>query len=177
MYIREALESDLDDVLAIERSAFGQDEEAELVRDLLEDPSAQPVLSLLAFQEEEPAGHVLFTKARLTTDPDLSIVLLAPLAVVPKFQKQGIGGKLIETGAELLASAGVTLIFLAGYPAYYTRNGFQPASPLGFEPTYPMPESYPDAWMVRELRPGTIASVSGKVLCAKAIDDPKYWRE
>ena len=177
MYIREALESDLEAVLAIERAAFGQEEEAELVQSLLDDPSAQPCLSLLAFQDEQPAGHVLFTKARLTTDPNLSIALLAPLAVVPEFQKQGIGGQRIETGAELLASAGVTLIFLAGYPSYYTRRGFQPASPLGLEPTYPMPESYPDAWMVRELRPGTIASVSGKVLCANAIDKPEYWRE
>ncbi|MBP0017234.1 MAG: N-acetyltransferase [Cyanobacteria bacterium SBLK] len=177
MEIREALDSELEDALFVERAAFGEEEEAELVRNLLNDPSANPLLSLLAFQNDRPVGHVLFTAAHLTTAPHLEIAILAPLAVIPEAQNQGIGGKLIETGAELLSRSGVELVFLAGYPAYYTRHGFQPASPLGFEPPYPTPEEYPDGWMVRELSGGAIASFSGKVICADALNDPKYWRE
>ncbi|MEM9540739.1 MAG: N-acetyltransferase [Cyanobacteria bacterium P01_E01_bin.42] len=177
MEIREALDSELEYALFVERSAFGQEEEAELVKNLLNDPSAKPLLSLLAFQDDRPVGHILFSKASLTTDPDRAIAILAPLAVIPDAQNQGIGGQLIEKGVELLTRSGVELIFLAGYPAYYTRHGFQPATPLGFEPTYPTPEEYPDGWMVRELRPGAIASVSGKVICADALNEPKYWQE
>ncbi|MDY6939307.1 MAG: N-acetyltransferase [Cyanobacteriota bacterium] len=177
MHIREALDSDLNDVLFIERAAFGEEDEAELVQNLLNDRSAQPLLSLLAFQDDRPVGHILFSKARLTHNPNISIALLAPLAVIPEAQKQGIGGKLIERGLELLSQSGVDLVFLAGYPSYYTRHGFQPATPLGFEPTYPMPEEYPDAWMVRALRPDVIGSVTGKVICADALDKPEYWRE
>ncbi len=177
MDIREALDSELEDVLFVERAAFGQDDEAELVRNLLHDRSAKPLLSLLAFQDEQPVGHILFTKASLTTAPNLAIAILAPLAVVPEAQRQGIGAQLIETGLERLARSGVELVFLAGYPEYYSRRGFQPASNLGFEPPYPMPEQYPDAWMVRELRTGAIASVSGQVICADALNQPEYWRE
>ena len=57
MIIRKALYSDLDNVLFVERAAFGSDEEANLVRDLLGDDSAKPVVSLLAFQENRAVGH------------------------------------------------------------------------------------------------------------------------
>ena len=177
MQIREALDSDLTDVLSIERAAFGEEDEAELVQNLLNDSSAQPLLSLVAFQDDRPVGHILFSKAHLSNNPTISIAILAPLAVIPEAQKQGIGGKLIERGMQLLSQSGVDLVFLAGYPSYYTRHGFQPASPLGLEPTYPMPEEYPDAWMVRALRPDILGSVSGKVICADALNKPEYWRE
>ncbi len=91
--------SHLDDILFVERSAFGQDTEAELTRKLLNDPSAKPLLSLLAFKDDKAVGHILFTKARLTETPKTaSIAFLAPLAIVPDYQRQGIGGKLIEKG-------------------------------------------------------------------------------
>ena len=176
--IREAVESDLSDVLSIERAAFGEDEEAELVRQLLEDPSAEPILSLLAFQNDRPVGHILFTAARLSDSPHpASIALLAPLAVVPDAQKQGIGGKLIDRGLELLANSGVDLVFVLGHPEYYPRHGFKPAGCLGFEASYPIPDRHANAWMVRSLRSGVIGSARGKVMCADALDRPEYWIE
>ena len=63
MRIAEASDADLSDVLLVEREAFGQDEEAELVRDLLSDPSAQPALSLLA-REDTPEQHAWHPRAR-----------------------------------------------------------------------------------------------------------------
>lgn len=178
MTIREALDTDLDKVLLVERLAFGQDEEAELVRELVHDPSAKPLLSLLAFENDQPVGHILFTKARLTPAKRLvSTVILAPLAVVPQAQKQGIGGKLIERGLRLLSKAGVELVFVLGHPEYYPRHGFRPAGKLGLDTPYPIPEEHADAWMVQELKPGVIGTVSGKVICADALNKPEYWRE
>jgi len=177
MHIREALDSDLNDVLFVEREAFGENDEAELVRNLLEDPTAQPLLSLLAFKSDRPVGHILFTRVGLTNSENTTSAILAPLAVVPDAQKQGIGGKLIEEGLKLLSRSGVQLVFVLGYPEYYTRHGFQPAGRLGFEATYPIPEEDTDAWMVRELSPGAIGSASGKVICADALNKPEYWRE
>lgn len=176
--IRKAVQSDLNDVLSIERLAFGEDEEAELVRNLLDDPSAHPALSLLALENDRAVGHVLFTKARLSnTKNPPSIVLLAPLAVMPDAQKQGIGGELIERGLALLTEAGVDLVFVLGHPEYYPRHGFKPAGHLGFEAPYPIPDENKEAWMVRALRPGVIGTLSGKVVCADALDRPEYWRE
>ena len=110
--IREAMDSDLGDVLMVERLAFGEDDEAELVRNLLDDFSAKSVLSLLVFKGDQAVGHILFTRARLSGENDtVSLALLAPLAVVPEFQKMGIGGALIGRGLELLGKSGVDLVF------------------------------------------------------------------
>ena len=178
MLIREATESDLDDVLFVERSAFAGDEVAELTRDLLEDPSAKPALSLLALRDGRAVGHILFTAARLDqTQNTVSASILAPLAVIPEVQKQGIGGRLIERGLRRLSESGVDLVFVLGHPEYYPRHGFEPAGPIGFEAPYPVPEKDADAWMVQALRPGVIGSVRGKVICADALDRPEHWRE
>jgi putative acetyltransferase len=176
--IEEALESDTQDVLSVERMAFGQDDEAELVRALLSDPSAQPLLSLLAWEGGRPLGHVLFTAARLREAPHAgTIAILAPLAVVPGAQRRGIGGALVARGLELLSAAGVSLVFVLGHPDYYPRHGFEPAGRLGFEAPFPIPDEDADAWMVQALAPRVIGPVRGKVICADALNEPEYWRE
>jgi len=176
--ILEATASDLPDVLAVERAAFNEDSEAELVEALLNDPTAQPLLSLVARQGDIAVGHILFTAAQLKESPrDLSIALLAPLAIVPDAQRQGLGGQLIARGLELLAESGVDLVFVLGHPEYYPRHGFEPAGRLGLTAPYPIPEKDAGAWMVQELRPGILGTVSGTVAIADALDRPEYWRE
>ena len=178
MYIREATEKDLNDVLLIERLAFGYDKEANLVRALLYDPSAKPLLSLLAFKKDRAVGHILFTTAQLSDTRDkASIVILAPLAIVPDAQKQGIGGELIKQGLKRLSRSSVDLVCVLGHPEYYPRFGFTPAGRLGLEAPYPIPDEYADAWMVQALRPGVIGNISGKVICADALNKPEHWRE
>ena len=178
MVIREALDSDLPAVLTINRMAFGQDDEAALVQDILSDASAQPALSLIALEENRPLGHVLFSQAHLSgPDGGHAVVILAPLAVVPDAQRQGIGGRLIERGLALLADAEVELVFVLGYPAYYRQHGFQPAAPCGFVAPYPIPDKDADAWMVQALRKGETAPAGGKVACCDALDKPELWRE
>ena len=178
MIIRQASNSDLNDVLNVERQAFGQDDEAQLVQDLLNDPTAKPTLSLLAFKEDQPVGHILFTAARLSESSHYpSISILAPLAIVPHAQKQGIGGRLIEKGLHLLSELAVDLVFVLGHPSYYPRYGFKPALPLGLEAPYPIPNEHADAWMVHPLRPNIIGAVQGKVICSDTLSKPELWRE
>ncbi len=176
--IRESTDSDLDDVLSVEKTAFGRDSEAELVKALLNDESAKPILSLLAFEKDRAVGHILFTAARLIgARNDATIAILAPLAVVPNAQKQGIGGQLIKTGLRKLSESGVDLVFVLGYPEYYPRHGFSPAGDLGFEAPRPIPDEHADAWMVLALRPNVIGCVSGKVICSNELSRPEHWRE
>ena len=178
MHIREASEADLEAVLSVERAAFGGDDEAELARNLLADPSAKPTVSLLAFEDDRAVGHILFTRATLDPAGNApSIVLLAPLAIIPEAQNQGIGGKLIKRGLELLSNRGVDLAFVLGHPEYYPRHGFEPAGRLGFEAPYPIADKNAGAWMVQALRPGVIGSVRGRIACADALDRPEYWQE
>jgi len=179
--IRKSTETDLIDVLHVEKEAFGNEkgsEIADLVYGLLSDPSAMPRLSLLAVNDDKAIGHILFTKARISESKDkTSAVILAPLAVVPEAQSQGVGGQLIKEGLRLLSESGVKLVFVLGHPEYYTRHGFRPAGALGLEAPYPIPEKHANAWMVQELRPGVIGSVRGKVMCADVLNQPDHWRE
>ena len=138
MEIRQSTEADLPDLLHIQNQAFGPEEGpvvADLVNKLLCDPSAIPYLSLLATDGHKAIGHILFTKAAITGYEDsISAAILAPLAVIPESQCQGVGGKLMRAALQQLSASGVDLVFLAGYPDYYSRHGFQPARTLGFVP-------------------------------------------
>ena len=179
--IRKTTESDLPVVLYVEKEAFGNNkgsEIADLVNGLLSDPSAMPLLSLLAINEGQAVGHILFTKARLTNSNDsVSAVILAPLAVIPDAQSQGIGGRLINEGLKLLSESGIELVFVLGHPEYYPRHGFKPAGALGFKAPYPIPDEHANAWMVQELHPSVIGRASCKVECADVLNQPEHWRE
>jgi putative acetyltransferase len=176
MILREATPKDRAAVLEVHALAFGQDEESHLVDALLADPSAQPVLSLLAEMHEKIVGHVLFTNIKLVgpeTPPTASI--LAPLAVVPSAQGAGIGGQLIEQGCKLLAQRRVDLVFVLGDPNFYTKHGFAAALPHGLNAPY---EIHPEnAWMVRFLSSVALKGTQGTVRCADALAPKKYWRE
>jgi putative acetyltransferase len=179
--IRKTTESDLNDVLNIQAQAFGNEkgpEIADLVNGLLFDPTAMPLLSLMAVNNDQAIGHILFTRARIAFSKEpISAVILAPLAIIPDTQNQGVGGQLIEEGLRLLSESDVDIAFVLGHPDYYPRYGFKPAGALGFEAPYPIPDEHANAWMVQELRPGVIGSVNGKVICADVLDQPEHWRE
>ncbi len=177
MNIRQTTEADLNDILSVERAAFKRDIEANLTAALLADPSAEPRLSLVASVDNQPVGHIVFTKGTLTNHPDIALSFLAPLAVIPQFQRQGIGGALINKSLELLAEANVDLIVVLGHPTYYPKFGFKPAFKLGLKPTYPIPPEAVGAWMVQALKPDIIGHVSGRVVCCDAMNKPELWRQ
>ena len=174
--IRNTTDTDLEDILRINRAAFNQDEEADLVADLLADASAGPLVSLLALEGEKAIGHILFTRARINGDGPPAAIL-APMAVVPAQQKMGIGGRLIRAGLEQLKTSGVALVFVLGWPDYYPRHGFRPAGVQGFEAPYPIAEENAGAWMVLELIPGAIGEGKGRISCADSLNRPELWTE
>jgi len=122
-------------------------------------------------------GHILFSRGYIEGNPRIGVSFLAPLAVIPKFQNQGIGGALIKEGRTRLSKIGVDLVFLIGHPEYYPRFGFTPASKLGFQPTYSIPSEVADAWMVLALRPDIIGEISGKVICCDVMNKPEVWHQ
>lgn len=138
--IRETTPADSGTVFEVQRAGFGYDKEAELTAALLCDPSAEPVVSLLAFRGTEAVGHILFTRCRVENagEPQPMLHILAPLAVVPPYQRQGIGGLLIAKGLQLLRERGTELVFVLGHKEYYPRHGFVPdAGKQGFQAPYP----------------------------------------
>ena len=116
--IRETSLEDIQHILAVEKAAFQSDEEARLVFELLNDPSAEPILSLLLFELDEPVGHIIFSRAEFEPQLDLKGSILGPLAVVPTRQKSGVGSALIETGIGLLKDQGVDWVFVLGHELF-----------------------------------------------------------
>lgn len=174
--LREATSADRNALLQVHKLAFGQDEESLLVESLLADPSAWPVLSLVAEEHGNLLGHALFTNLTLfgpEKPPTASI--LAPLAVIPSAQGSGVGRSMIERGCELLDQRGVNLLFVLGDPPYYTKSGFDPALPHGLRAPYKIePEA---AWMVRGLGNHALRNIQAQVRCADALAPERYWRE
>lgn len=179
--IREAHATDSRAIHSLIRAAFGDQEGREinqLVDNMLVDPTARPILALVASVDEQVAGHILFSRVRIQDDSqETAASILAPLCVHPDYQSQGIGGMLIRQGLEQLKKCGVELVFVLGYPGYYSRFGFAPAGMQGLEAPYPIPPEHADAWMAQELQPGVIRALSGKVVCCDSLDEAKYWQE
>ncbi|WP_235951576.1 GNAT family N-acetyltransferase [Crateriforma spongiae] len=178
MAFRLATPEDRDQILSVHRDAFGEEGEiiSSLVAEMLDDPTAEPIHSFVAMQGDAIVAHVLFTAVWIETR-DVSAQILAPLAVASGHQKTGLGTKLVNEAITQLESQGVALVFVLGYPDYYSRFGFAPAGAQGFDAPYPILPKNADAWMVKELQPGAIESNEGTVRCCTALDQPQYWQE
>lgn len=180
--IRTTNSDDFNDIMQVEKLAFGYDKEAKLVAELLSDKTAEPMLSLLAFDNEEAVGHILFTRAYFEDQKEQPMMhILAPLAIIPTYQRQGIGGVLINAGLEILKEMGSKLIFVLGHKEYYPRYGFLPnAQGMGFFTPYPdpMPTDYADYWMVQSLTNDKLETMpKGRIKCAVTLNKPEHWRE
>ncbi len=168
-------------ILSVHEAAFGSPQGGEivdLVMGLFADATAKPLYSLVAALGGRVVGHVLFSSVQIQPHGQGVVAqILAPLAVLPGQQGKGVGSALIREGLRQLAAAGVELVFVLGYPAYYSRFGFRPARVRGFTAPYPIPAEHDDAWMVMELTPGVIDRVHGTVQCADTLSDPRHWLE
>ena len=121
-----------DDVVAVREVnelAFGQPAEASLVDKLRQ--SCGEALSLVAVDEARDAivGHILFTPVVVESHGRRMVGMgLAPMAVHPDCQRQGIGSELVRHGLRILAGRGCPFVVVVGHPEYYPRFGFEPAS-------------------------------------------------
>jgi len=129
-------------VLDVVRSAFADGEdgsggqvEVDLVSWVWSSDAHLPDLDLVAVDASgEVVGHVLHSRAEVVGAPDASVAALAPLAVVPGWQRRGVGSGLVTEALRRADTAGASLVVLLGHPAYYPRFGFEPAQGLGLEP-------------------------------------------
>jgi putative acetyltransferase len=129
------------------------------------------VLSLAATVDSTIVGHVLFTPCR-TDEGDSACSLLAPLAVVPAWQKQGIGSSLVREGLQRLREAGVSQVFVLGDPAYYGRHGFKQESQV--RPPYALPAEWATAWQSQALG-STSRTESGRLQLPPPWMEPALW--
>ncbi len=164
--IREEQPADRDAIFRVNAAAFETDGEAQLV-DALRD-AGDVVLSLVAEDQSAEAaivGHILFSRLMIETDSGaVSAVALAPMAVVPERQRQGIGSQLVKAGLNGCRELGERIVVVLGHPDFYPRFGFSP------EMARPLRSPFSGAaWMAVELQPGALEGVSGKVVYPAAF--------
>jgi len=159
MEIRTEQPADLMAIQSVNIAAFGRENEAFLVNQLRE---ATNTLSFVALNSEQIVGHIFFSPVVIagTSRPTLKILGLAPLAVLPQYQRQGIGSLLVQHSLEQCKHLGYTSVVVLGYPKFYSRFGFIAAKEKGLQCEYLVPD---DVFMVLELQTGALNGCSGTV--------------
>lgn len=167
--VRAECPADINDVRVIHTLAFGQPQEARLVDALRAAPDLSPVISLVATRDEQVVGHILFTPIRIGEPPDVAQAMsLAPVAVLPEFQRQGIGDALVRAGLAQCARLGQKVVVIVGHPEYYPRFGFRSARAAGLEAPFEVRDA---AFMVWEASPGALNGIRGMIEYAAPFND------
>jgi putative acetyltransferase len=158
---------DLGQVRMINIAAFEQPDEAGLVDALR--AGCPGLLSLVAELDGRVVGHILFSPVTVPAgERTLKGMGLAPMAVLPEHQRDGIGARLVEEGIARLERAGCPFAIVLGHPGYYPRFGFERASAHGIACQWP--EVPDEAFMIRVLDPTALTGASGIALYRPEFD-------
>jgi len=155
MKIRSETEGDHDQVRLLNRAAFDSGAEARLVDRLRR--QADPSISLVADDGGQLVGHIMFSPA--TLDGRAGGMGLAPMAVSPERQGEGIGSELVRRGLDACRELGVLWVVVLGHAEYYPRFGFVPAVRFGVTSEYDVPD---EVFMAQELVEGALEGAEGR---------------
>lgn len=171
--IREEQPEDFKEVDELIEAAFRDLEESDhtehlLVQRLRQSEAFDPELSLVAQTlQGKIVGHILLTKAQIINDSQsFEVLALAPLSVLPAFQRNLIGSKLIQRAHQRAAELGYSAIVVLGHKDYYPRFGYKKASQFAIRFPFEVPDEY---CMVAELRENALKGINGTVLYAKTF--------
>lgn len=165
MIIRKETSTDYDTVYSLIKEAFETAEhsdgsEPDLVAALRKSQAFVPGLSLVAEEDEMIVGHILFTEGKVGGD---TVLVLAPLSVLPEFQKQGVGSTLIKEGHKVAERLGYAYSLVLGSETYYPRLGYLPAERFGIE----VPDAIPPANFMAIKLQDDAKPIGGSVIYAK----------
>ncbi len=168
--IRVELEKDYEKVEAIVKKAFEEEEFSDktehiLVNKLRGSGSFIKELSIVAELDGEIVGHCLFTEGKIKNkDKEFRTLVLAPLSVLPEYQRKGIGSELVNEGIKKAKKLGYESIVVLGHHHYYPKFGFERSSKYGIKASFEVPE---EALMVLQLKENSLDEVSGTIIYAK----------
>lgn len=155
-------------LVAFARGGVEGSAEANLVDALRAACAYPPELSVVAEVEGCLAGHLLISFAAIeTATGDVPCLALAPVGVLPGYERLHVGTRLMRHALAEATCMGYRLLVVLGHPKYYRHFGFRPAAPLGIECQWPVAS---EAFMVLELVPGALEGVRGRVKYHPAFD-------
>ncbi|MCC7023542.1 MAG: N-acetyltransferase [Thermomicrobiales bacterium] len=151
-------------IRTVNREAFGGEAEAILVDALRDEGDA--LFGLVAEAAGDIVGHILFSRLPIAMGNGDEVVAaaLAPLAVLPAWQRRGIGSALAREGLARCKELGVPAVVVLGDPGYYTRFGFRPELARGLASPWSGPHL-----MALEITPGGLAGGHGAAHYADAF--------
>ena len=168
--VRPETSGDESAIRDVNLQAFGGPHEAVLVEALRRDGLI--LVSLVAEEHGTVIGHILFSRLFIDgADAAIPALALAPMAVIPERQRQGIGSRLIEAGLTRSREIGERIVLVVGHPHYYPRFGFSHTLVGSLRSAY---ES--DAFMALELQPCALEGVSGTVRYPAPFDADSWRR-
>ena len=142
--------TDVDAIRTVNREAFGGEAEVELVDALRANGDA--AVSLVAETDTGLVGHILFSRLPVhAPGTEVAAVALAPMSVLPEWQRRGVGSALVRTGLDRCRNAGFEAVVVLGHPAYYPRFGFSTDLAEQLQAPFSGP-----AFMALELVPGAL---------------------
>jgi putative acetyltransferase len=169
LIIRAETAKDADAVRKLNKKAFKGNSESKLVDALRGSDGFIPGLSLVAEKSGKVVGHILFSPIKIRDQKGATPALaLAPMAVLPDYQNQGIGAELVKYGLNECRQLGHKIVVVVGHPEYYPRFGFVKAGEKGLKLPFEAPD---EVFMVLELAPGALNDISG------TIEYPKEFHE
>lgn len=163
--IRSERPGDEDAIDVVNCRAFGQMNEAHLVRTLRTyGPTFDCRYSLVALEADRIVGHTLFTPARIRLMGKIVDALaVAPVAVVPEKQRSGIGRQMLQYGHDLGRRDGFAFTFLLGHPEYYPKLGYRPC--FGLAKIIIDTEALPEPSQKLSPRPVQLADIPWLMQC------------
>ncbi len=166
--IRRERSEDIGKIFSVNESAFETDAEARVV-DLIRE-NCPDTLSLVAEDDGEIVGHIFFSTAGIQWSGTLLQGMgLAPAAVLPDRQKQGIGSQLVKEGLQILKDQGCPWVIVLGHKWFYPKFGFEPASQYNLACQWEgIPE---DVFMVRVFDPSSLLGVKGVARYRREFDE------
>jgi predicted N-acetyltransferase YhbS len=167
--IRSEIEKDYQKITKINDLAFEGTSEGILIKKLRNTPSFNPEFSFVAEINNELVGHIIFYPIKIISDKKSFVsISLGPMAVIPNFQRKGIGTALVKKGLEKEKKLGFESVIVLGHAEYYPRFGFKPASKWNIKSPYDVPDN---VFLALELVPGALKNVSGIVKYPKEFDE------
>ncbi|RXT53118.1 hypothetical protein B6S44_20540 [Bosea sp. Tri-44] len=155
--IRAATSADAQAIAMLNRAAFGGEDEVGIVERLRRDGLV--AVELVAEQSGAIIGHILLSWLPTMMDGRaVKALALAPMAVLPGLQKQGVGGRLIAAALDGAKAVGGEAVIVLGHPDYYPRFGFSAALARNLASPFTG-----EAFMALELVPGALAGERGSV--------------
>lgn len=130
--LRIARDADQDAIRRIYIQVFERPAEAQFVESIRMLPHC-PQLSMIAEVDDDVSGHILLSEVELLGAPDLKVMALEPMAVVPHCQGFGVGSAMINVAIEQVRRRGYHAIVVIGLPDYYPQFGFQPLSKFNWQ--------------------------------------------